>query len=170
MPSLAVDTLWHEFILHTEDYQEFCRGAYGRILHHTPERSMEEDDAKLLNEEAIGRTFAMACFDDGIRFPAMLALPILFSVDATLAMPGGQQWVLDCGKTHCVAQAPGRCVRHQVRPFIPKKLPPQRDPRTGRWSSSGGREFHSGVGVSSILSSPGGDSSGHSCGGHGGGH
>ena len=69
----------------------------------------------------------------GIRLPQMLALPILFQVDTALAMPDGQQWVLDCGHSDCSAVPPTRCVRHQVRPFIPKYLPPQRDPVTGQW-------------------------------------
>lgn len=36
MPSQVVDDLWHEFILHTRDYQEFCDKAFGQFLHHTP--------------------------------------------------------------------------------------------------------------------------------------
>jgi hypothetical protein len=169
MPSQAVDLLWHDFILHTEAYQLFCRKAYGRPLHHSPERSMDSNNARLLNGEAMARTFAMACVDEGIRMPTTLALPILFSVDTTIALPDGQHWVLDCGKNHCVAEPPQHCVRHQVRPFIPKSLPRQRNPRTERWASPKGQDFASGVGVSPLVSG-GGDSGGHSCGGHGGGH
>jgi hypothetical protein len=40
MPSQAVDTAWHEFILFTREYQEFCSKALGRFLHHTPAESM----------------------------------------------------------------------------------------------------------------------------------
>ena len=32
-----VDELWHEHILDTIDYVEFCRQASGRYLHHTPQ-------------------------------------------------------------------------------------------------------------------------------------
>jgi hypothetical protein len=36
MPSQIVDNLWHEFILYTREYQEFCTAAFGRFMHHTP--------------------------------------------------------------------------------------------------------------------------------------
>ena len=88
MPSKAVDFLWHDFILHTEDYQDFCRHAYGRTLHHSPESSMSADDLEALNGEGISRTFAMACADGGIRLPKTLELLILFQGDTALAIPG----------------------------------------------------------------------------------
>ena len=165
MPSTAVDELWHDFILHTEAYQEFCHKAYGRTLHHSPEQSMETATRKTLQGEGIGRTFAMACADGGIRLPQMLTLPILFQVDTALAMPDGQQWVLDCGHSGCSAKSPTHCVRHQVRPFIPKHLPLQRDPITGRWLLPKTQKFSMGEGnMSSGAGSAGG---GPACGGHG---
>ena len=36
MPSKAVDDLWHEFILFTKHYNDFCKQAFGHFLHHTP--------------------------------------------------------------------------------------------------------------------------------------
>src|SRR5687767_1510535 len=36
MPSRVVDDAWHEFILMTRLYHEFCDKAFGRYLHHTP--------------------------------------------------------------------------------------------------------------------------------------
>jgi hypothetical protein len=36
MPSQVVDDLWHEFILYTRNYAQFCRRAFGGFLHHTP--------------------------------------------------------------------------------------------------------------------------------------
>jgi hypothetical protein len=146
MPSTAVGELWHDFILHTEEYQDFCRQAYGRTLRHLPEKSMETATPKALHGEGVGRTFAMACADGGIRFPQMLGLPVLFQVDTALAMPDGQQWVLDCGHWNCSAISPARCVRHQVRPFIPKHLPLQRDPVTGKWLLPKTQKFSIGKG------------------------
>ena len=35
-PSLLVDLAWHEFILFTRYYHEFCLTHYGRFIHHTP--------------------------------------------------------------------------------------------------------------------------------------
>jgi hypothetical protein len=36
MPSPAVDEIWHQFILCTKKYMEFCHQHFGRFLHHTP--------------------------------------------------------------------------------------------------------------------------------------
>lgn len=40
MPSFveqgAIDGFWHEFILHTKDYSQFCELYFGRYVHHTP--------------------------------------------------------------------------------------------------------------------------------------
>ncbi len=35
-PQLAVDEMWHTFILRTEDYDRFCAKYLGRFLHHRP--------------------------------------------------------------------------------------------------------------------------------------
>ncbi|WDO07541.1 hypothetical protein ME763_18850 [Streptomyces murinus] len=35
-PSRAVDPGWHTFMLHTEEYDAFCRTRYGRFVHHAP--------------------------------------------------------------------------------------------------------------------------------------
>ncbi|MBE2319063.1 hypothetical protein DVA67_024020 [Solirubrobacter sp. CPCC 204708] len=40
MPSEVVDVAWHEFILRTREYTEFCERAFGHYLHHTPESTM----------------------------------------------------------------------------------------------------------------------------------
>ena len=41
MPSQVVDLAWHEFILFTRQYQQFCNKALGRFLHHTPAEAMK---------------------------------------------------------------------------------------------------------------------------------
>lgn len=40
MPSQVVDDAWHTFILFTRAYEQFCRQAFGRFLHHTPAEAM----------------------------------------------------------------------------------------------------------------------------------
>ncbi len=37
-PSLVVDLAWHEFILFTKFYNEFCIKHYDRFIHHTPSK------------------------------------------------------------------------------------------------------------------------------------
>ena len=39
MPSHEVDEIWHNFILFTREYSEFCEKACGRIIHHRPNTS-----------------------------------------------------------------------------------------------------------------------------------
>lgn len=41
-PPYLVDLAWHEFILFTKYYNEFCTTNYARFIHHTP--SENEDD------------------------------------------------------------------------------------------------------------------------------
>ncbi len=41
MPSQVVDDAWHEFILFTRAYQQYCNKALGRYLHHTPAEAMD---------------------------------------------------------------------------------------------------------------------------------
>lgn len=35
-PSLAVDAIWHDFILHTRDYLTYCESTFGHFIHHSP--------------------------------------------------------------------------------------------------------------------------------------
>ena len=35
-PSKKVDKAWHEFLLFTREYQQFCEKRYGRFIHHNP--------------------------------------------------------------------------------------------------------------------------------------
>jgi hypothetical protein len=36
MPSKEVDAVWHQFILFTRDYFDFCDRFYGKYFHHSP--------------------------------------------------------------------------------------------------------------------------------------
>jgi uncharacterized membrane protein YgcG len=35
-PPKPVDVAWHAFILHTRDYEAYCRERFGRVIHHEP--------------------------------------------------------------------------------------------------------------------------------------
>lgn len=35
-PPAAIDQGWHEFLMYTKDYQEFCLKHLGKFVHHTP--------------------------------------------------------------------------------------------------------------------------------------
>ena len=42
-PSERVDLAWHEFILCTRAYWEFCEATFGRMIHHYPGGSKESN-------------------------------------------------------------------------------------------------------------------------------
>lgn len=50
MPSRAADEAWHEFILDTRCYTNFCVGAFGEYLHHTPDEAMTTPMGDALGE------------------------------------------------------------------------------------------------------------------------
>lgn len=38
-PAHSVDLIWHEFILNTPKYVEFCNAVFGKYFHHAPEEN-----------------------------------------------------------------------------------------------------------------------------------
>lgn len=109
MPSKAVDAMWHEFILHTRAYEAFCRKSFGRMLHHTPAEALAAaPDRADKNFQGLRRAWLWSCRDEGIDPKQPQRLPVLFALDAALAIPGGYRYVADCnllgadrGDTHC---------------------------------------------------------------------
>ncbi|WP_414705424.1 glycine-rich domain-containing protein [Pseudomonas sp.] len=105
MPSQAVDVLWHEFILHTRQYQQFCNQGIGRFLHHVPSEAMQ---SPTLAQQGIRRAWRLACVAEGIAPKAPQRLPLLFALDAELAIADGFHYSLNCrggknrqGDTYC---------------------------------------------------------------------
>ena len=93
MPSQAVDDAWHEFILFTRHYDQFCRKAFGRFLHHTPAEAMRSPTAA---SEGIKRAWRLACARERIDPKKPERLPRLFALDAALLIAGGFVYQLDC--------------------------------------------------------------------------
>lgn len=49
-PPEKIDEAWHNFILFTKDYQEFCRRYFGKFIHHVPvgpESSIPKDGSAM---------------------------------------------------------------------------------------------------------------------------
>ena len=118
MPSRVVDTLWHEFILHTRGYEAFCRQAFGRMLHHTPAEALPaaSNTRATTQREGLRRAWYWACRSEGIDPRKPSRLPLLFSLDATLGIAGGYVYALDCGllgpdrgTTHCAGDLSSGC-------------------------------------------------------------
>jgi hypothetical protein len=49
-PLLALDEMWHTFVLFTADYDRFCRDHFGRFLHHAPATRANRDAEAALRE------------------------------------------------------------------------------------------------------------------------
>ena len=93
MPSQIVDEAWHEFILFTRNYEQFCSKALGRFLHHTPTEAMS---SPTLAQSGIKRAWRLACAKENIDPNNPKKLPLIFSIDSMLNIPGGFNYSLDC--------------------------------------------------------------------------
>jgi hypothetical protein len=93
MPSRAVDTFWHEFILHTRAYADWCELTLGRFLHHTPAEAM---GARATDNDGLRRAWFWSCREESINPRKPSRLPLLFALDRKLAIAGGFVYVTDC--------------------------------------------------------------------------
>jgi hypothetical protein len=98
MPSQVVDDLWHAFILYTRHYEVFCRQAFGGFLHHTPAVVLRGGQRQ--SNAGLRRCFWFACQDENIDPRKPTRLPLLFAIDAKLAIAGGFRYVVDCQAVH----------------------------------------------------------------------
>jgi hypothetical protein len=93
MPSQVVDELWHEFILFTRHYEAYCRQAFGGFLHHAPAVTLSDNRR---GNAGLRRVWWWACKADNINPRRPARLPLLFAIDAKLAIAGGFVYALDC--------------------------------------------------------------------------
>lgn len=54
-PSIRVDDAWHQFILHTVIYHEYCTKCYDKYLHHTPSNDTLGNDRQFEQTIALYR-------------------------------------------------------------------------------------------------------------------
>ena len=95
MPSQIADHLWHEFILYTREYQQFCTAAFGRFMHHTPAVAMSRETARKV-DDGLRRAWWFACKEEDIDPKHASRLPLLFALDGQLQIPNGFRYDLDC--------------------------------------------------------------------------
>lgn len=93
MPSQVVDSMWHEFILHTSAYREWCDLVVGRFIDHVPAEVLGR---KASTNDGLRRAWFWACRDESIDPKKPSRLPLLFALDAKFAIPGGFAYVADC--------------------------------------------------------------------------
>ena len=86
MPSRVVDDAWHEFILMTRLYTQFCKTAFGRYLHHTPNAVAPEPTASKIPA-------TLEVLEKAKVAPrGAEQLPALFTIDSDLGIPRGRHW------------------------------------------------------------------------------
>ena len=93
MPSQVTDDLWHEFILYTRNYQDFCARAFGRFMHHTPAVVL---GAQRQGSAGLRRTWWHCCKDESINPTTPARLPLLFAIDSKLGIADGFAYVPNC--------------------------------------------------------------------------
>ena len=93
MPSQVVDVAWHEFILFTKKYEEFCGNAFNRFLHHTPAEAMLTPKKATIG---IKRAWRISCYREKSPPSGSIKLPLLFALDSQLKIPDGFKYSLNC--------------------------------------------------------------------------
>lgn len=96
MPSQVVDAMWHDFILHTKAYEDWCKLAFGKVLHHTPAEAMGASIANMKRNDGLRRAWFWACKDESIDPRNPTRLPLLFALDKKLNIANGFYYVPDC--------------------------------------------------------------------------
>lgn len=106
MPSKIADAAWHEFILHTRAYQQWCDTAFGRLLHHSPAEVLAKDPHR---NDGLRRTWFWACKEESVDPRKPARLPLLFALDKKFAVAGGFRYVPDCKAINIQAASDAYC-------------------------------------------------------------
>lgn len=85
MPSRVLDIAWHQFILNTARYNDFCEKGIGRFIHHTP----AENDSSVIHMEGMRNAWMLACEQDHLSPKSPPNLPSIFAIDAELKIADG---------------------------------------------------------------------------------
>ncbi|TAG33477.1 MAG: hypothetical protein EAZ34_07480 [Polaromonas sp.] len=96
MPSRVVDSMWHEFILHTAAYRNWCTLVLGRFMDHMPAEAMRKPASHARVNDGLRRAWYWACRDESIRPREPSRLPLLFALDAKLGITNGFHYQPDC--------------------------------------------------------------------------
>lgn len=86
MTSKVVDELWHEFVLDTRSYHDFCNKTFGKYLHHAPAGTSSSSKEK----EALKHTYktSKVLKEYDLNFMSG-SLPLIFMVDSLVGFPDG---------------------------------------------------------------------------------
>ena len=53
MHSLRIDEAWHQFILFTKEYGEFCQRYFGSYVHHAPSNAPKSEEEKTIETASL---------------------------------------------------------------------------------------------------------------------
>jgi hypothetical protein len=107
MPSQCADELWHEFILYTRHYEDFCSKAFGRFLHHTPAVVLAPQ--RKSSNEGLRRVWWQCCKMEHIDPVNPTRLPLLFALDTKFKIPNGYVYAPDCRELRESGSAGSQC-------------------------------------------------------------
>lgn len=91
MPSELVDSAWHCFILCGEEYEKFCKGYFGSVIHHKPDlsqKSRELNESSKFSKETINTWRAVNRHKQAMK--QLGVKPMLFEADKGFS--GGWIW------------------------------------------------------------------------------
>ena len=108
MPSQVIDVAWHEFILFTKKYNDFCKKSLGKFLHHTPAEAMK---SQISAQNGIKLAWKIACQRESINPTNPSKLPLLFAIDGILKIPDGFKYSLNCNSINSSGDG-GYCASH----------------------------------------------------------
>lgn len=91
MPSKIVDEAWHEFILFTKEYENFCKKVFGEFLHHSPAKAMQSESEV---ETSLQNAWRLACARQGINPLKPNRIPLLFGIDEICNVSEGNRYVI----------------------------------------------------------------------------
>lgn len=90
MPSKLAERLWREFAADADAYALWCKTAFGRVATPTPALSLGQSEE---SNDALRRTWFWTCKEEAIDPKNPTRLPLLFALDAKLAVAGGIVYV-----------------------------------------------------------------------------
>ena len=115
MPSQVADDLWHEFILYTLKYENFCKQAFGRFLHHQPAEVLTN---KIKSNQGLRRVWQQSCAEEIINPRNPSRLPLLFALDSKLAIAGGFTYIANCTPARLAANQPPTLDANNIRSVL----------------------------------------------------
>ena len=109
MPSRAVDALWSAFSQSPQAYHDWCQSALGYAPEHSPAQVLGR---KAHHNDGLRRAWYWACRDEAIDPRRPSRLPLLFALDAKLAIPDGFHYAPDAAAMAPAGRLPPSGVLH----------------------------------------------------------